>query len=86
MADPDCTGLHKSAILKQPGVGAQRQAHGKQDDGSPNPTLPKALVLVTLLVPVTQTWKSNLRRKGSVVLLQPGTVLILWPLLQPRAM
>jgi hypothetical protein len=51
---------------------------GKQDGESPNMTFPKALVLVTLLVPVTQTWekKSNLRRKGSVVLLHLGAVLI----------
>lgn len=64
VADPDCTGLHKSALLKQPGLGAQSQAHGWPDDGSLNPTLAKALVLVTLLVLVTQTWQKQLRRKG----------------------
>lgn len=56
MADSDCTGLHKTALLKQPGSGAQSQAHGRLDEGNPNPTFAKALVLVTLLVPVTQTW------------------------------
>lgn len=57
MADPDCTGLHKTALLKQPGSGAQSQARGRQDGGNLNPTLAKALVLVTLLVLVTQTWQ-----------------------------
>jgi hypothetical protein len=30
VADPDRTGLYKSALLQQPGSGAQRQAHGRQ--------------------------------------------------------